>query len=195
MRWWVKARRVHWVLPPTLAAFAVLVAMLHNLTTFLPAFSSGGAVQVRASLFIPVCLASGLMMCLESRLEAPEHAAQRRVTLLDIGLTVTFVTAAMALSLASAVLTTSPEPLAIGRNTVFLTGLMLVARRWAGPPAVMAPFAWIMAVLFVGFRTPNDPRPWTIIPEPVDAVHAALGSGVMFTIGLIAQLHTSRKLA
>ncbi|MEU5612638.1 hypothetical protein ACI2L4_03265 [Streptomyces sparsogenes] len=185
---------MHAVLPLALTAYVILMASVRNLVAFFPSFASGGSVQVRSSLFIPVCLLAGLMMCLESRLGPPEISATRRVALLDVGLTIAFTSAGIAVSFVVAVLANSPESVAVGRNTAFLAGLMLLARNWAGPPAVMIPFAWIMVVMFVGFRTPSDPRPWTIIPEPAGAIHAAVGAFLMFIIGIAAQLYTSRKL-
>ncbi|MFG2479124.1 hypothetical protein [Streptomyces fagopyri] len=83
----------------------------------------------------------------------------------------------------------------VGRNTLFLIGLMLCSRALFGQPGSLLPVAWILAVCLCGFRPGNDPYPWTILPEPVSAPHAAVGALLMFTAGLITQIRYPRNSA
>lgn len=77
---------------------------------------------------------------------------------------------------------------------LFLTGLMLLGRAWAGQTAVMIPVGWLVTVVLVGFRG-NLPYFWTVIALPADSLFAAAVSLVAFAVGLAAQTRSSRKTA
>lgn len=77
---------------------------------------------------------------------------------------------------------------------MFLTGLMLLGRAWAGQTAVMVPVGWLLTVVLVGFRG-NVPHLWTVIALPADNPYAAAASLAVFAIGLAAQIRSSRKTA
>lgn len=192
--WWAKARRAHSVLPAALALFIVLLAVVGDGTVVLPSLM-GGSGHVMLMLFIPVPLVAGLQWCLESRLAAPELSGVRPVHLFDAGLCLALVAATLALSVVVGAFVGSWEPVTAGRNTLFLIGVMLVARPLLGTPAVLAPVAWLMAVALVGFRPGNDPYPWTVLPEPLSAPHAAAGAVLTFTLGLAVQIRSSRNLS
>lgn len=190
--WWFKARRAATVLACALLAFFVLLCVVQNALVPLPSIS--GNSQVALSLFVPIPVVAALMLCLESRLTAAEISGVRAVSVLDAALVLATMTAAVSIGLAvDAVLDANPAA-AAGRNTIFLTGLMLCGRAVAGERAVMFPVVWLLLVVLVGFRSTGDPRPWTVVPEPVGAVHAVIGSALVFCAGMLAHLYTSRKM-
>lgn len=190
---WGKARRVHVVLPLALGVFVLLVLLVQNTQIALPSIT--GRSQVALSLFVPLPLVVGLMMSLESRLPAAEASGVRPVAVLDAALTMATLVAAVILSWGAGVLFGLPQAAAAGRNALLLTGLMLCARALVGQPAVMIPVAWLILVVFVGFRGPGDPYPWAVVPEPAGAFRAAICSVLVFLAGLLIQLRTSRTLS
>ncbi|MGW6602190.1 hypothetical protein [Streptomyces sp. NPDC055036] len=191
--WWIKARRAHTVLPAALTAFALLVILVQDTSIILP--STLGTSHVALSLFIPIPLTTGLMMCLESRLPAAEASGTRAVQSLDAGLAIVVMGVAVAMSVLAGALFDLPQAGTAGRNALFLTGLMLCGRTLVGQPAVMIPVAWLVIVVLIGFRNQNTPYPWTIIGEPLGKPHAAAGAILMFIAGIIIQLRTSRKIS
>ncbi|WP_328871027.1 hypothetical protein OHT76_13380 [Streptomyces sp. NBC_00287] len=192
MMWWVKARRAHTVLPSALGLFALLLVVFQGDSVALPSLTAG-ATQVVLALFIPVPLVSGLAMCLDMRLHADESTAVRPVKYMDSGLVVAVSVFAAAMSALAGVALEDAVTEAVGRNTLFLTGLMLIGRALFGRPGVLLPTAWILAVCLCGFRPGNDAYPWTILPEPLGAPHAAAGAMLMFGAGLIVQIRYARN--
>lgn len=190
--WWLKARRAHTVLPLALAAFLVLTVVVQDGSAVLPSFTNG-LDPVPLMLFVPMPLVVGLMLCLESRLDAAEVSGTRPVPFLDTALSLAVVVAAALAGRAAEALLDSAQAAATGRNTAFLAGLMLLVRSFAGQPAIMAPVAWLVAVLLFGFSAGNDPQPWTILPEPPSAGHAVIAATLTLTAGLAAQLLTPRN--
>ncbi|WP_251060143.1 hypothetical protein [Streptomyces sp. ISL-100] len=178
-----------------MAAFLVFLLLIQDKASALPSFGSSGSVTVRLAVFVPIPLVAALMMSLESRMKAPEISGIRRVALRDTALVVAVVAAAVSASFALGALTGSQVAQAAGRNVAFLTGLMLLGRALFRQSGALLPTAWLMTVVLVGFRTSNDPYPWTIVPEPVGAPHAAAGAVLMLIVGILAQLRTSRKFA
>lgn len=191
MMWWIKVRRCHVVLPASLLSFLALAAIVQDTSVILPSII--GNTQVALSLFVPVPLLSGLMLCLESRLPAPESSSTRAVQLMDAALVVACLGSTLILSVAEGLLLDMPLALATARNACFLAGLMLLGRVVMGQSAVMLPVAWIVLVTFVGFRGQGDPYPWALVPEPSNAVLAAVGAAFVLFIGILANLRSSRK--
>lgn len=191
MMWWIRTRRVHTAMLPSLAVFGLLILLVHNISVPLP--SIVGRSQVALSLFVPVPLLAGLMMCLESRLPAPEISAARRVALLDAALIVSVVVAAILLCLIAGDLLNSSQVGTVGRNGVFLIGLMLCARTIAGQTAVMVPIAWLVMVVFVGYRGPGDAYSWTILTEPAGNPHAILVTVLALMVGTALQYRATRE--
>lgn len=192
MMWWIKARRVPTFLVGMLAVFAVLVFAVQNTSVFLPSIT--GKSQVALSLFVPIPLVAGIMLCLESRVAAAEISGVRSIPLLDVALTTGTMAIATVTSVVAGLVVDAPQAAATGRNTLFLTGLMLCGRAALGQRAVMLPVAWLFLVVLVGFRSSGDPYPWTIVPEPTGALHAAVGAALAFVAGALVQLYTSRKM-
>ncbi|MEU6509088.1 hypothetical protein [Streptomyces sp. NPDC046942] len=192
VRWWFKARKGHTLLPLSLAVFAAALYAVQDTTVLLP--SIVGSPRVALSLFVPVPLLAFLMAMLESRLPAAETSGVRSTTRLDNALVIAVMAAAVLCSGAVAAVQGAAAAMTGGRNALFLTGLMLLGRAWAGQAAVMFPVGWLVTVVVVGFRG-NVPHVWTVIALPVNDPFAAGASLVVFAIGLAAQIRSSRKTA
>ncbi|MER8219905.1 hypothetical protein ABTZ58_04765 [Streptomyces sp. NPDC094143] len=190
--WWFKARKGHILLPLALVVFAVALFAVQDTTVLLPSIT--GSPRVALSLFVPVPLLALLMAMLESRLPAAEVSGTRPITRMDNALVIAVMGAAVLCSAVIAALQGTAAATTGGRNAVFLTGLMLLGRAWAGSAAVMFPVGWLVTVAVVGFRG-NIPRPWTVIALPADSTFAAAASLAAFAIGLAAQIRSSRKTA
>jgi hypothetical protein len=130
------------------------------------------------------------MLCLETRLVHWESAAVRHVEFLDAALTVVTTIAGVAIALIYGLLVGSNEVVAVGRNISFLIGLMLCARLWLGVAAISVPIIWLFSVFLVGFRSPQDPYPWTVVVEPLHAPYAIVASIVMFSTGTLSAFFT-----
>lgn len=191
--WWLKARRVPTVLAAMLVTFVVLVFVVQNTFVLLPSFT--GRSQVALSLFVPIPLIAGLMLCLESRIAPAEDSGVRSVALLDAALITAAIGTAVVTSVVAGLVLDAPQAGTAGRNALFLTGLMLCGRAVMGQRAVMIPVAWLFFVVFIGFRPTGDPYPWTIVPEPAGALHAVVGAVLAFLTGTLVQLYTSRKMS
>ncbi|MFJ4922268.1 hypothetical protein [Streptomyces sp. NPDC088725] len=192
MMWWFKARRAHPVLTAAFGAFVLLLMVFQDNSVVLPSLT-GGATQVVLTLFIPIPLVAALAMCLDSRLFSAESTGVRAVTYLDGGLVVGVAGSAVLTSALIGAILGDPAIMAAGRNVVFLTGLMLIARVLLGQPGTLLPMAWVLVVCLCGFRPGNDAYPWTIIPEPLGAPHAAAAAALMFGAGLAVQIRIARN--
>ncbi|WP_146057183.1 MULTISPECIES: hypothetical protein [unclassified Streptomyces] len=181
------------MLPLALVVSVALTAFLHDTTAVLP--SLYGGVEVVAVLFVPVPVVVALLACLDSRTDAAEVAGVRAVGALDAALAVAVTAVTGGFGFLLGALLGSTAPMTLGRDTAFLVGLMLCVRAVAGSAAAMAPVAWILIVIFFGFRQTRDPYPWTIIAEPIGAPHAAAGAALMSLAGLTALLCTARRLS
>lgn len=193
MTWWLKARRAHLLLLPGLAAFTALALAFHDAALVLPSLTLTSGTRTQLMMFVPVVLLVALGRCLDNRLPAPENSGARPVHLLDLALLTAVLLAATLVGCLVGALLDSDTAWTLGRNTAFLTGLMLCARVFVGAPAILLPVAWIMAVTLVGFRTWTDPYAWAVMPEPLSSPHAALAAGLLLIAGMLAQLHASRR--
>lgn len=193
MIWWLKARQAHVVLPASLAGLAALTLAFQDTTALLPSISLSGGTQTQVMTFVAIVPVAAVARCLDSRLPAPEISGIRPVRRLDTLLVLSVVAASLLVGFAIGALTGSSAAWAVGRNTAFLTGLMLCFHALFGTPAVMVPVAWVMAVVLVGYRTFTDPYFWAIVPEPLGAPHAAIAAALALAAGIAAQLRSSRN--
>ncbi|UCM88310.1 hypothetical protein [Streptomyces marincola] len=194
MIWWCKVRRAHVLLPLGLLSLALLALVLRDSTAALPSFSMSGSNEAKIMLFAPIPLVSTIALCLDSRLPAAEVAGIRPVRGLDTALTGLVLAVAVMVCLLLGVWLDSGTVVAAGRNTVFLTGLLLLLRPVVGEAAVIGPVTWLMAVVLLGFRESDDPYPWTVLPEPVDAPHAALATALALLAGSTLLLRGPRNV-
>ncbi|MER6166696.1 hypothetical protein [Streptomyces violaceorubidus] len=190
---WLKARRAPTVLTAAFLLFTILTILIGDVVVVLP--SLVGGTQTALSLFVPIPLVAGLTLCLDSGLAAAEAPAVRNMALKDIMLIGATMLSALAVGyLAHQYLQVPPADI-IGRNTLFLTGLMLCSRALSQGAAALAPTAWTITVVMIGFRSTGDAYPWTVIAEPSGALHAIVGAIVLLVGGLIARMYTSRKIS
>ncbi|MFG2782728.1 hypothetical protein ACGFY7_33445 [Streptomyces prunicolor] len=177
----------------SLAFFALLLLVASGRAVILPSFMLG-IQPVSLLIFTPVPVAAALVMCLNSRHATAEVISIRPIQLMDVGLSLAAVVSAMGISCAVGLALDLGEVIAVGRNTTFLVGLAMAVRTWAAQPAVFAPVAWIMVVIFFGLRSGGDPYPWTILPEPLGSAHAAIAAGLVFLAGVVTQLVISPRI-
>ncbi|MDT0306063.1 hypothetical protein RM780_03680 [Streptomyces sp. DSM 44917] len=196
MIWWLKARRALVALPLGLTVLALLALVIQDGSAALPSLTisgSGSTGQTRVMLFAPIPLVASVALCLDARLPPAEASGVRPVRAMDALLVASVTLAAVALCLGLGAALDSAAVAAAGRNSAFLTGLLLCVRPFAGQPAVMVPVAWVLAVVLIGFRSAGDPYAWAILPEPPGAPHAALGTALVLITGLAALLRGPRS--
>lgn len=191
--WWLKTRRAHLMIPVAWASYAALLLIVRDNIVALP--SMIGASSVVLSLFVPVPVFALLMNCLESRLDFAEAAGTRNVGALDAALSLAAVLGAWILGSAVDSVTKFTGVTSVGRNTFFLVGLMLCARPICKKYSVMIPVAWLFCVVFLGFDNSREPRSWTIILEPIGNWVSAIVSLVIFILGLVVQMRSSRRIS
>jgi len=190
MWWWLKARRAHTVLPATLSVFVVLLAVMRDSSADLPALIPAFSGPVVTVLLVPVPVCAGMMMCLDSRLDAAEDSGIRPVALLDGALVLVLLFTAAALAAGVGDLAHSWAAQEAGRNTAFLCGLTLCLRPLMGMRAVLIPVVWIMAVAETGYRY-GHPLAWTVIARPLSDPYAATATAAVAAAGLTGYLLTA----
>lgn len=189
---WLRARAAHLLVPAGLASLALLAVLLRDSTAMLPSLNLGAA-EIVLMMYAPIPLAATLLLMLDSRLPGPEASGGRRIAVWDAGLVAAVMAAAVALCALLGLLLDSDGVLSAARNAPFLAGLALCARPFAGQAAVMATVVWPVAVAMLGFHGRHDPYPWTVLPEPLGAPHAAAASAVVFLLGLAATARGPRS--
>ncbi|WP_147472812.1 hypothetical protein [Streptomyces triticirhizae] len=193
MSWWWRTRRAHVLLPLGLASLALLALVLRDNTAGLPSFSVSGSSETRIMLFAPIPLVALLALCLDSRLPAAEDTGVRPVRRMDTALVGLVMAASVVVCLPLGWWLDADAVRAAGRNTVFFVSLLLLLRPFAGQAAVLAPLTWLMTVVLLGFRRPNDPYPWTVVPEPSGAAHAALATVALLLAGVAVHHRGPRR--
>lgn len=79
-----------------------------------------------------------------------------------------------------------------GRNTLFLVGLMLVARAVREQAATAVPVGWVLAVMFIGYRDFHRPWPWAVTLHPADFLPTSGFCLLVFAAGLVAHVRGRR---
>lgn len=147
-----------------------------------------GSQRAVLTMFLPVPLVVATALALDSRVPALEASAVRPVPRFDVALVLATLAAALVLAVAA----DSGVLICVIRNAAFLTGLFLLTRPLAGQASVMTAVGWIAVVVFFSSRPWPDPDPWTVLPEPADALHAAAAAVASLTAGALVHLHLSR---
>lgn len=192
MIWWVKARRLGPALLPGVAVFTLVLALAHDRAIELPGMLSGGGNRVFLLQFVPLVITSTLAHSLAQRLAEAEEVAVRNVRRLDTLLIVACVLAAVVASLVVGGFSGSDEAAMAGRNTAFLTGLMLLAGA-AHPKAVtVAPVAWVFAIVLLGYADFDRPWPWAVTLHAPAELPALALCATVFACGLAAQARARR---
>ncbi|MER5359188.1 hypothetical protein [Streptomyces sp. NPDC002785] len=188
MRWWLKTRRAFTMVTAAIVVSMGLTVLIGGEYVFLPSFFSNSHRAV-LTVFLPVPVVAVLSLSLESRLAPFETAAVRLVPARDVIL----IVAALSACLGLAGVLWSAAGVSVARNAAFLTGLMLLARPWARQAAVMIPIMWIALVVFFSHRPYPDPDPWTVLPEPATAAHAAIAALVVLAAGVTVFLRARQE--
>lgn len=170
MTLWLKARRVQAVLAPALAVYVVVVAVAHDQYVQMPSLLATGGNRVFLMQMTPLIITSTLAHSLAQGLREIEATAKRKIRTLDAALATALVGAAALASVAGGVLAGSEEATMAGRNTLFLAGLMLLARTVHEQAASALPVGWVFAVMFLGYRDFNHPWPWAVTLHPAGYV-------------------------
>lgn len=193
MIWWIQARRLVPVLGPGVVLFTILVVLFTDAQANLVSWTVGSQV-IPIVTFAPLAVAATLAICLDSRLPEAELTSIRRIPLLDAGLIVVLLLLALGVSWFAFGLTHDEATLTVGRNTVFLVGLMLIARSFTNRGGIVVATGWVMVVILVGRRTSSDYYPWAVTGLPLSTVHAATAAVATFTFGVLLTYLTARKL-
>lgn len=185
MTWWCKARRIWSVLAPCLVGFTLLVAGFHGVAVEFPSLLIGGTNDFLLMLLAPVLVTSGLLLSLTSRHEEGEAVAWRPVSRYDSVLIVAAGAFAVAVGCVVGQMSGSDDAWSTGRNTLFLTGLMLLVHTVAPQGAVAVPVGWIFIVVLLGFDQFHRPYPWTVLPRPPSDLPALTAALVAFAAGVL----------
>ncbi|WP_055702267.1 MULTISPECIES: hypothetical protein [Streptomyces] len=192
MIWWIKARRLLPVLLPGVTVCVLVVALAHDRSIELPGMLTAGANQVFLMQLTPLLITSTLAHCLTQRLDEAEAVATRNLRRLDMLAVLTCVCAVAAAGVAIGAAAGSDEATTVGRNTAFLTGLMLLAGAAHPKAATAAPVGWVFAIMFLGHSDYHRPWPWAVTlhaPSSLPALGVCL---IVLLGGLIAQARIRR---
>ncbi|MEV5428978.1 hypothetical protein [Streptomyces sp. NPDC052701] len=141
---------------------------------------------------MPLILTSTLAHSLAQAVTEIEATAQRDIRALDAALIAAVVAAAVLACLAIGALTGSQEATVAGRNTVFLTGLMLLGRTVREQAAAALPAGWVFAVMFVGYRDFHRPWPWAVTLHPAGFLPTFGFCLLVFASGLVLHARAPR---
>lgn len=183
MIWWLKARLAHTVLVAGIASFTVLTLAVQDRSTILPSFTISGGNNVLLAFFTPLLVVGTLAHCLDSRLPSAELTGVRPVPWMDTALIAAAMTAVLALSATGGALLDSGAVHQAGRSTLFLTGLMLIARVFVGRAGIMLPLAWLLAVVFFGRVTGRQYHSWAVTAQSAHSVPAAVAAVLALAVG------------
>ncbi|MFH9073646.1 hypothetical protein [Streptomyces alboflavus] len=192
MIWWVKARRLGTVLLPGTVVFALILSVAHDRAIELPGMLSGGGNRVFLLQLVPLVITSTLAHSLAQRLVEAEEVAMRNVRRLDTLLVAACVLAAVLASLVVGGLSGSDEATVAGRNTAFLTGVMLLAGAAHPQAATVAPVGWVFAIVFLGYADFDRPWPWAVTLHTPASIPSLAICSTVFVGGLVAQARARR---
>ncbi|MFE5594789.1 hypothetical protein [Streptomyces sp. NPDC056549] len=192
MIWWWKGRRITAVVLPGLLAFTLLAALAHGESVTLPGLVTPGGSLLFLMQLTPLIVTGTLAHSLAQRLPEAEDLSVRPVPLCDAALA--FLTAGASASAAGVVgaVANSSTAFEAARNTLFLTGLMLLAGAVHPQAATVAPVAWVFIAAFAGYRDFQRPWPWAVTLHPAGYLPAFLFCLAVFVGGLIA-LRSNRR--
>ncbi|MFB6873952.1 hypothetical protein [Streptomyces sp. NPDC056323] len=157
-------------------------------TLSLPSILSGTSNSFLLTLIAPIPICATLVESLESRVSSQEETGLRNVPLLDAGLSLASAGVAVVSALGVSVTLDTSSAITAGRNAAFLIGLTLLARSVIGRTATMIPVVWIFCVVFFGYKNPQQPYFWTVLPENFNNPYAAAAAFISLSAGLAAQI-------
>ncbi|MFF1376381.1 hypothetical protein [Streptomyces sp. NPDC058308] len=194
MIWWIKARRLLPVLLPGTVAFTLIVAFAHDRAIELPGVLSAGGNRVFLMQITPLVITSTLAHSLDQRLVEAEVVTTRNLRRLDTLLITACVLAAVVAGLIIGVPAGNDEATTVGRNTAFLTGLMLLAAAVHPKASTVAPVGWVFVIIFLGYADFQRPWPWAVTLHSSSNIPALALCSIVFVGGLVAQARNRRSL-
>ncbi|MFF9853624.1 hypothetical protein [Streptomyces litmocidini] len=192
MIWWYKGRRLTTVVLPGLLAFTLLAAVAHGESVALPGLITSGGNLLFLMHLTPLIVTGTLAHSLTQGLPEAEDLTVRPIRRYDVVLTLCTVAVAASAAAAIGALADSSTAYEAARNTLFLTGLMLLAGAVHPQAATVAPVAWVFVAAFVGYRDFHRPWPWAVTLHPADYAPTFFFCLAVFLCGLIA-LHRTRR--
>ncbi|MFC9728897.1 hypothetical protein ACFWGM_06175 [Streptomyces roseolus] len=193
MIWWCKGRRVTTVVLPGLLVFTLLAVIAHGESVTLPGLLASGTNLLFLMHLTPLIVTGSLTHSLAQRLPEAEDLSMRPVPLYDTALTFCTVLASASVAWVVGALADSSTAFEAARNTLFLTGLMLLAGAVHPQAATVAPVAWVFIAAFVGYRDIRRPWPWAVTLHPAGYVPTFLLCLAVFLCGLLALRHTRSR--
>lgn len=193
MTWWVKARQIVLVLGTGIGVVAFAVCMFTGADASLMSWTVGRQT-LPVLTFAPLVLAATLAFCLDSRLPEAELTAIRPVPAMDTLLISSAVAATVIIAIAAFAVTHIDDALVLARNTLFLSGLMLIARSFIARGGVVVATGWVLVVILVGRRTPVEYFPWAVTGLPIATPHATIAAVFAITLGVLLTFLSARKL-
>ncbi|GGT27433.1 hypothetical protein [Streptomyces chromofuscus] len=194
MIWWLKVRLTPTVLAAALAGYTLLLLTVRDGEVILPAISVNAGNTVPLAFFLPLIVAGPLAHCLDSRQPYAELTGIRRTAWLDTLLAAASMAAVLAATGLVGLVTEAEATLQAGRNTLFLTGLMLIARAVLGRAGIVVPLGWVFAVILLGRRTSSSFYSWAVTALPPGTGHATATAALSIAAGLAATYITARRL-
>ncbi|MEV4944041.1 hypothetical protein [Streptomyces zaomyceticus] len=193
MIWWYRGRRFTAVILPGLLAFTLLAAVAHGDSVALPGLLTPGGGLLFLLHLTPLIVTGTLAHSLAQRLPEAEELSVRPIERYDV--TLTLLTVAVAVSAAGTVgvFADSSTAYEAARNTLFLTGLMLLGGAVHPQAATVAPVAWVFIAAFAGYRDFHRPWPWAVTLHPAGYVPTFLFCLAVFLCGLAALRYTRRR--
>ncbi|MER5357213.1 hypothetical protein [Streptomyces sp. NPDC002785] len=191
---WFKSRRFSAVIIPSLALFIVIVVLGYGESIVLPGMLSSGSNRVQLMHIAPLIVTSSLSYSLTQRLVEAEILSVRKVRWFDTGLVVLTVGIAVSASFGVGEWMGSQEAIEAGRNTIFLTGLMLIAGALHAQAAPLAPIGWVFIVTFIGYRDFGRPWPWAVTLHPAGLAVTYFFCLTVFAVGLVMNYRIHRSV-
>ncbi|MBV1940531.1 hypothetical protein KUF83_28755 [Streptomyces sp. BV286] len=192
MTLWFKVRRVQGLLVPAVVFFVVIVAVAHDQYVRLPGLLSAGGNRVFLMQLTPLIITSALAHSLAQGVPEIEATGQRKIRVMDAGLVTASVAIVALTSVVAGSLAGSQEATMAGRNTLFLAGLMLLARAVHEQAASALPVGWVFAVMFIGYRDFHRPWPWAVTLHPSSFLPTLGLCLLVFVAGLAVHARTRR---
>ncbi|MFD7509647.1 hypothetical protein ACFV5N_09930 [Streptomyces sp. NPDC059853] len=184
MMLWMRARRL-WTLAAGGGLYLLAMTVLGDGGVVLPSLSAGSPPATPLALFLPLINCLVLLFCLGNRLLSAELTGVRSVWRYDLAMVSATAVLSVLLGYAMSELLGFGAAASTGRNLLFLCGLMLLARGFAGERGAGAvPVVWLILVTLFGYGDAFAPRPWTVVAMPPGDGLAWAASLLVFGAGL-----------
>ncbi len=134
----------------------------------------------------PLIVTATLAHSLAQRLPEAEDLSVRPVQRYDVALALLTVAVAVSAAAVIGAVANSATAYEAARNTLFLTGLMLLGGAVHPQAATVTPVAWVFIAAFVGYRDFHRPWPWAVTLHPAGYLPTSFFCLAVFLCGLVA---------